>query len=158
MLNNLSTYNTQDKVKHCACKKKSFPTKGTHESVCLLLIHNIKHSLFLASYIHKAHLPAMATATTNITITYCDKCRFMMRAAWIAQELLQTFNEELNEVTLRPSQTAGIFQITFNQQTIWDRKNDGNPLDIKQIKQRVRDSIAPEKNIGHSDTAENQTI
>lgn len=82
----------------------------------------------------------------------------MMRAAWIAQELLQTFNEELNEVTLRPSQTAGIFQITFNQQTIWDRKNDGNPLDIKQIKQRVRDSIAPEKNIGHSDTAENQTI
>lgn len=82
----------------------------------------------------------------------------MMRAAWIAQELLQTFNEELNEVTLRPSQTAGIFQITFNQRAIWNRKTDGNPLDIKQIKQRVRDSIAPEKNIGHSDTAENQTI
>ena len=107
---------------------------------------------------NKAHFATMSKDATNITIEYCDKCRFMMRAAWIAQELLQTFNEELDEVTLRPNKTSGIFQITFNRLVIWDRKTDGNPLDIKQIKQRVRDCIAPEKNIGHSDTAENQSL
>lgn len=97
----------------------------------------------------------MTTTPTNITIEYCAKCRFMMRAAWIAQELLQTFDQELTEVTLRPSQTAGIFQILLNQHPIWDRKTDGNPLDIKYIKQQVRDHIAPEKDLGHSDTTEN---
>ena len=32
----------------------------------------------------------------QITIEYCPKCNWMMRAAWIAQELLVTFEEEID--------------------------------------------------------------
>ena len=36
----------------------------------------------------------------RIAIEYCSQCRFILRASWIAQELLFTFGETLGEVAL----------------------------------------------------------
>lgn len=39
----------------------------------------------------------------NVGITYCTGCRWLLRAAWLAQELLTTFDTEIASVTLIPS-------------------------------------------------------
>jgi selenoprotein W-related protein len=116
------------------------------------------NNLFLATLSTNSHLLAMEEQTNQLKIEYCAKCRFMMRAAWVAQELLQTFDEILHQVTLAPSKEAGIFKLTLNNNLIWNRNIDGNIPDIKTIKQRIRDQLIPEKNLGHSDTPENQSL
>ena len=87
----------------------------------------------------------------KISIEYCTQCGWLLRAAWIAQELLTTFVEEVGEVSLKPG-TGGIFQIRVNDLLLFDRKEAGTFPEIKQLKQLVRDAIAPDKNLGHSDT------
>jgi selenoprotein W-related protein len=53
-------------------------------------------------------------------------------------------------VTLVPG-TGGIFEVRYGAQLLWSRKErDGFP-EITELKQIVRDAIAPEKNLGHSD-------
>ena len=84
------------------------------------------------------------------SITYCTQCRWLLRAAWLAQELLTTFEEELGEVALRPG-TGGVFDIRLNDELIWSRKQEGRFPEAKEIKQRVRDRIAPDRSLGHSD-------
>ena len=90
----------------------------------------------------------------RITIEYCSKCKFMMRSAWIAQELLQTFEGELDEAALRPSTVPGIWQILANGQLVWDRKTERGLPELKDLKRRVRDIIAPNKDLGHAETIE----
>ncbi len=86
-----------------------------------------------------------------IKIIYCPKCGWLLRSSWMAQELLTTFQDELGGVTLCPSDTSGHFSIHLEEKLIWDRKSDGGFPEIKILKQRVRDLIAPDKNLGHSD-------
>ncbi|QIG46909.1 SelT/SelW/SelH family protein [Nordella sp. HKS 07] len=88
----------------------------------------------------------------RIAITYCTQCQWLLRAAWMAQELLSTFSTELGEVALVPG-TGGIFQIACGDEVIWDRKRDGGFPDVKTLKQLVRDRIAPERDLGHTDRA-----
>ena len=38
----------------------------------------------------------------RVAITYCRQCNWLLRAAWMAQELLSTFAEDLGEVALLP--------------------------------------------------------
>jgi selenoprotein W-related protein len=90
----------------------------------------------------------------RVVIEYCTKCKFMMRSAWIAQELLQTFDGDLHEVALRPSLVPGIWQIFANGQLVWDRKTERGIPELKDLKRRVRDVVAPGKNLGHADTVE----
>ena len=73
-----------------------------------------------------------------------------MRAAWMAQELLTTFESELGEVSLVPG-TGGIFDVLLDDEIIWSRKEKGRFPDIKELKQLVRDHVAPGKNLGHTD-------
>ncbi|MCA5005743.1 SelT/SelW/SelH family protein [Sphingobacterium bovistauri] len=87
----------------------------------------------------------------RIIIEYCPKCGWLLRAAYIAQELLTTFQEELFGVMLVPSEVAGRFQISTEEKVIFDRKREDGFQDIKVIKQLVRDTICPEKKLGHSD-------
>lgn len=86
----------------------------------------------------------------RIAITYCTQCNWMLRAAWMAQELLSTFGQDLAEIALVPG-TGGIFVVTLDGQTIWDRKADGGFPDAKVLKQRVRDVAWPQRDLGHSD-------
>ena len=88
--------------------------------------------------------------TARVSLTYCTQCRWMLRAAWMAQELLTTFTDELAEVSLRPG-IGGIFEVHVNDTLIWSRADQGRFPDIKELKQLVRDKIAPEKNLGHSE-------
>ena len=90
----------------------------------------------------------------TVTIEYCTKCRFMMRSAWIAQELLQTFEGDIDEAILKPSEVAGIWRIHANDQQVWDRKTERGLPELKELKRRVRDVIAPHKNLGHAETVE----
>ncbi len=89
------------------------------------------------------HLP-------RIEIVYCTQCRWLLRAGWTAQELLTTFAAELGEVALVPG-GSGIFEVRLNNELIWSRKEQGRFPELKELKQRVRDRIAPEKDLGHSD-------
>ena len=86
----------------------------------------------------------------SLTITYCTQCNWLLRAAWMAQEVLSTFSLEIGAVTLVPG-TGGIFEIHLDEQLIWERKRDGGFPDVKQLKQMVRDRIDPERDLGHID-------
>ena len=73
------------------------------------------------------------------------------RAGWTAQELLTTFQAELGEVALVPG-TGGIFEVRVGEQVVWSRAAEGRFPELKELKQRLRDVIAPERSLGHSDT------
>ena len=86
----------------------------------------------------------------RMEIVYCRQCRWLMRAGWMAQELLATFEEELGEVALIPG-TGGIFEVRVGDNLVWSRKVEGGFPEIKVLKQRVRDAVAPDKDLGHAD-------
>ncbi|WP_420963683.1 SelT/SelW/SelH family protein [Brucella sp. IR073] len=90
------------------------------------------------------------TDKPRITITYCTQCAWLLRAAWMAQELLSTFGQDLREVALIPG-TGGIYEIRVDDALIWERKRDGGFPEAKVLKQRVRDIVWPERDLGHSD-------
>lgn len=87
----------------------------------------------------------------NINIYYCRQCNWMLRSTWLSQELLHTFSEEIESLTLHPD-TGGRFEIHCNGKMIWERKLDGGFPEAKVLKQRVRDLIDPERDLGHSDS------
>ena len=87
----------------------------------------------------------------RVAITYCTQCRWLLRAAWVAQELITTFQEELGEVALQPG-TGGIFEVRLDEAVIWSRAAEGRFPEMKELKQRSRDIVAPERPLGHSDT------
>lgn len=86
----------------------------------------------------------------RVTIEFCTQCQWLLRSAWMAQELISTFSQELGEVALLP-RTGGVFRIAVGDQVIWDRTVDGGFPDVKTLKQRVRDQINPDRQLGHID-------
>lgn len=86
----------------------------------------------------------------RITITYCTQCNWLLRAAWMAQELLSTFALDLGAVTLVPS-TGGVFEIRHDGDLIWERRRDGGFPDVRTLKQLVRDRLDPGRDLGHID-------
>lgn len=86
-----------------------------------------------------------------IEIHYCRSCRFVLRATWMAQELLFTFGDDLGGLTLVPSD-GGMFRVQMADGTVlFDRHAAGHFPESKDLKQLVRDAIAPGKDLGHSD-------
>jgi selenoprotein W-related protein len=102
----------------------------------------------------------------RVEIEYCSQCRFILRASWLAQELLMTFGEELGEVALVPG-SGGIFdasrdgggrathgakaEVRLDGERLWNKKDAGRYPEPKEIKQQMRDRIAPGLDLGHSD-------
>jgi len=86
----------------------------------------------------------------RIEIHYCTQCRWLLRAAWTAQELLITFEGEIGEVALVPG-TGGIFEVRAEGELVWSRKERGRFPELSELKQLVRDRIAPDKALGHSE-------
>ena len=44
----------------------------------------------------------------RLEIQYCKQCRWLLRAAWMLQELLITFEAEIGQAALVPG-TGGVF-------------------------------------------------
>lgn len=88
----------------------------------------------------------------RVVIRYCTQCRWLLRAGWMAQELLSTFGTDLGEVALSPV-TGGVFEILCEGEVVWERVRDGGFPDAKVLKQRVRDRIDPGRDLGHADRA-----
>ncbi|KAL3659539.1 hypothetical protein V7S43_015527 [Phytophthora oleae] len=102
-----------------------------------------------------------------VEIEYCTGCRWMLRAAWMAQELLTTFqqdeNSRLRSVTLTPnSKQGGVFNVYLREvgpnadpdaepEVLWSRKIAHRFPESKELKQLVRDIVCPERGLGHSD-------
>ncbi len=85
-----------------------------------------------------------------IAIEYCVQCRWLLRAAYFAQELLTTFEQEAGGVMLVPG-IGGVFDVRIEGAVVWSRAERNGFPDIKELKQIVRDRIAPGKSLGHSE-------
>jgi selenoprotein W-related protein len=86
----------------------------------------------------------------RLEVTYCTQCRWLLRATWVAQELLTTFEQELGEVALIPA-TGGVFVVRVDGEIVWDRAERQRFPEMAELKQLVRDVIAPDRDLGHSD-------
>ena len=86
----------------------------------------------------------------QVEIEYCTQCRWLLRAAWLAQELLSTFEVDLAGVNLMPG-TGGVLEVRLNGSLLFSRKLAGRFPESKELKQLIRDVIAPERDLGHSD-------
>lgn len=86
----------------------------------------------------------------RVEIHYCTQCRWMLRAAWMAQELLSTFDGDIAALTLRPG-TGGVFEVRVDDALVWSRREQGRFPEITELKQRVRDHIDPHRDLGHVD-------
>ena len=86
----------------------------------------------------------------RVEIEYRTQCRWLLRAAWMAQELLTTFGTTLGEVALVPG-SGGVFEVRVDGQSVFSRKEQGRFPESKELKQLVRDIVAPEMQLGHSD-------
>ncbi len=93
-----------------------------------------------------------APSKPSVEIEYCTQCRWLLRAAWLAQELLTTFEAELRAVSLIPGR-GGVFEVRVGGETIWSRHQQVRFPEAKELKQKVRDRIAPGRDLGHSDRA-----
>ncbi len=65
--------------------------------------------------------------------------------------------EDLGEVALVPS-TGGAFEIAVDGGVVWERKRDGGFPDVRALKQRVRDAITPERDLGHLDRGSEEPL
>ncbi len=92
-------------------------------------------------------------AKPKIEITYCTRCRWLMRAGWMAQELLATFEDDVGAVTLVPNAEGGVFEVRVGGKRVWSRKTESRFPEIRELKQRVRDVVAPGRDLGHVDSA-----
>ncbi|PRY53094.1 selenoprotein W-related protein [Arcticibacter pallidicorallinus] len=87
----------------------------------------------------------------TVSIEYCPKCGWLLRSAYMSQELLTTFSTDLEGVLLKPSETSGTFSVRLDDEVIFDRKREGRFPEIKELKQLIRDRVNPGKSLGHSD-------
>lgn len=100
-----------------------------------------------------------SSAAAIVTIEYCTGCNWMLRSAWLQQELLTTFDGTLTAVMLRPNHAgAGVFHVSLDTETaeervLWSRPAEGRFPETKELKQRLRDQIDPGRDLGHSDAA-----
>jgi selenoprotein W-related protein len=107
---------------------------------------------WLVACLKRGAFPFSFSSAMNhrVEIIYCTKCRWLLRAAWMAQELLTTFEQEIGELGLKPG-TGGIFEVHVDGALIWSRKESGRFPDIAELKQLVRDRVAPGRDLGHVD-------
>ncbi|WP_114558475.1 SelT/SelW/SelH family protein [Desertihabitans aurantiacus] len=84
-----------------------------------------------------------------VRITYCTQCQWLLRASWLAGELLTSFGTDL-EVTLSPG-TGGVFEVRVDDTVVWERRRDGGFPEAKELKRRVRDVVDPGRDLGHTD-------
>ncbi|PSQ96550.1 MAG: SelT/selW/selH selenoprotein [Bacteroidetes bacterium SW_9_63_38] len=86
----------------------------------------------------------------RVEITFCYQCNWTARAAWMAQEVLASLEDSVGEVALVPA-TGGTFDIRVDGTLVWSREEEERFPQPKELKQRVRDAVAPDTDLGHAD-------
>jgi selenoprotein W-related protein len=86
----------------------------------------------------------------RVEIVYCRRCRFVLRAGWLAQELLLTLGDVVGELALVPGD-GGVFEVWVEGERVFSRADAGRFPESKELKQLVRDRVAPGRDLGHSD-------
>ena len=86
----------------------------------------------------------------RVEIRYCRRCRFVLRAGWLAQELLFSLGEHLGEVALVPGE-GGIFELWLDGERLFSRALEGRFPESAELKRAVRDRVAPGQDLGHSE-------
>ena len=81
-----------------------------------------------------------ADTKPRVTITYCTKCHFLPRAAWVAQELLHTFGDLVAEVALVPG-SGGIFEVGVDGEAVFSTKSHGRFPETRELRELLRDRI-----------------
>lgn len=87
----------------------------------------------------------------RVEIAYCTGCSWLLRAGWVAQELLTTFGRDLGEVALVPA-SGGMFEVRLDGALLFSRAEEARFPEVKELKQAIRDRIQPERHLGHSDS------
>lgn len=91
----------------------------------------------------------------RVEIVYCRRCRFVLRAGWLAQELLKTLGDAVGELALVPGD-GGVFEVWVEGERVFSRAEAGRFPESKELKQLVRDRVAPGRDLGHSDAKEGE--
>jgi selenoprotein W-related protein len=94
-------------------------------------------------------------ASPRVEIEYCTQCRWLLRAGWMAQELLTTFPADVGEVALVPG-SGGVFEVRVDGETIWSRAERGAFPELPELKRLVRDRVAPGRHLGHTERADSR--
>eukprot|EP00516_Mucochytrium_quahogii_P009492 CAMPEP_0203771360 /NCGR_PEP_ID=MMETSP0099_2-20121227/3356_1 /ASSEMBLY_ACC=CAM_ASM_000209 /TAXON_ID=96639 /ORGANISM=" , Strain NY0313808BC1" /LENGTH=143 /DNA_ID=CAMNT_0050668665 /DNA_START=422 /DNA_END=853 /DNA_ORIENTATION=- len=90
----------------------------------------------------------------KVVIAYCFRCKWGLRAAYMAQEILNKFESDLDQVALQPSHQGGAYQISIIPEpgvpavVIFDRKVAGRFPEAKEVKQLIRDLLFPDRALG----------
>ncbi|MBK9130840.1 MAG: Rdx family protein [Gammaproteobacteria bacterium] len=84
----------------------------------------------------------------RVVVEYCCRCGFMLRAAWVAQELLKTFEDEIVEVALRPD-SGGIFAIRLDETLLFSNKVEGRFPEMRELRERLAAALGSDKRFGH---------
>jgi selenoprotein W-related protein len=104
--------------------------------------------------------PLVGTKSPGVAISYCTGCRWLLRAAYLGQELLSTLDTELNSVALIPirDKGGGQFTISIDGVVVWDRAERNGFPGVSELKQLVRDRLSPGKDLGHSDVSTEKAV
>jgi len=86
----------------------------------------------------------------RVEIVYCRQCKFLLRAAWFAQELLSAFEGDVAELAIVPG-SGGIFEVKLDGEVIATNRETHSMPEIGEVKRLIRDRVAPGRRIGHED-------
>jgi selenoprotein W-related protein len=76
----------------------------------------------------------------TITITYCTACNFTARAAWLAQELLHTFHDQVAGIMLVPG-SGGVLDVSLDDRRIFSRQEAGRDPVIKELRDALYEAL-----------------
>ena len=88
----------------------------------------------------------------TLSITYCRVCHFAPRAAWVAQELLHTFEEHVAGVTLVPG-GGGQFDVALDGELIFSNKTEGRFPEMRELREAIAARIEGAPRPRHSSAA-----
>lgn len=85
-------------------------------------------------------------SSPNVSISYCTSCRWLLRAAWLAQELVSAAAEDIASITLipiRPPSNDGVFVLSLDGQDVWDRAKQGGFPEVTDLIQALKSRTPP---------------
>eukprot|EP00124_Ichthyophonus_hoferi_P002543 Ihof_evm5s177 gene=Ihof_evmTU5s177 len=77
----------------------------------------------------------LSEVVPRVVFEYCLGCRWGMRAGWLAQELLVTFEDQIKEIALRPiRKPAGTFNVWLNKELLFSWAKEKRFPETKELK------------------------